>query len=105
MIKNPKAKGSQREHKSIKLLEAVGYSCTRAAASLGVFDIIAVNSLGTRHIQVKSNKYPDPAERETMREMIPRLPINATVECWRWDDGARVPKIKLIQEFSGGAEK
>ena len=30
---NAKAKGTAREHRSIALLEAAGYQCTRAAAS------------------------------------------------------------------------
>jgi len=41
---NAKAKGSRNEHKSIKLLEAAGYRCTRAAASLGIFDIVAIGA-------------------------------------------------------------
>lgn len=37
---NAKRKGTRNEHRSIRLLEAGGYACTRAAASLGVWDII-----------------------------------------------------------------
>ena len=33
---NTKAKGNRNEHRSIALLEAAGYRCTRAAASLGI---------------------------------------------------------------------
>jgi len=43
---NNKAKGSRNERRSMALLEAAGYSCTRAAASLGVFDIIGISSTG-----------------------------------------------------------
>jgi Holliday junction resolvase len=39
---NAKAKGSRNERRSIRLLEAAGYACTRAAASLGAWDIIGV---------------------------------------------------------------
>lgn len=49
---NCKAKGSRNERKSIKLLESLGYNCTRAAASLGVFDIVAIS--GTDIITVSS---------------------------------------------------
>lgn len=41
---NTKAKGNRNEHRSIAILEAAGYRCTRAAASLGVFDIIGIGS-------------------------------------------------------------
>jgi hypothetical protein len=32
---NGKAKGTRNKHRSIRRLEAAGYACTRAAASLG----------------------------------------------------------------------
>ncbi len=32
---NAKRKGSRNKHRSMALLEAAGYQCTRAAASLG----------------------------------------------------------------------
>ncbi len=39
---NAKAKGTRNEHRSMRLLEAAGYHCTRSGASLGVFDIIGM---------------------------------------------------------------
>jgi hypothetical protein len=41
---NAKAKGTRNEHRSIRLLEAARYACTRAAASLGAWDIIGIDS-------------------------------------------------------------
>jgi hypothetical protein len=41
---NTKRKGNRNEHRSIALLEAAGYLCTRAAASLGVFDIVGIGT-------------------------------------------------------------
>ena len=41
---NSKAKGTRNEHRSIRLLEAAGYACTRAAASLGAWEIIGIGS-------------------------------------------------------------
>ena len=96
---NMKAKGSQRERKSRKLLEAAGYLVTRSAASLGEFDLIAVNQTGIRFIQVKSNCWPGPVEREAMKAAQLNLPQNSTVECWRWNDNAREPIIRCIEEF------
>jgi Holliday junction resolvase len=51
---NAKAKGTRAEHRSIRLLEAAGYACTRAAASLGVWDIIGVGSTDVVPVQVKT---------------------------------------------------
>ena len=97
---NPSAKkGVRNEHKAIKLLEASGYLCTRSAGSRGIFDLIAVNHYGIRFIQVKTNGWPGTVEREDMATAKINMPPNATVECWRWNDYARNPLIKTIEEF------
>ena len=46
------------EHRSIRLLEAAGYACTRAAASLGAWDIIGVGSTDFALVQVKTRDWP-----------------------------------------------
>ena len=94
-----KRKGSRQELKSIKLLEDAGHYCTKAGGSLGVFDIIALHKNGVRCIQVKSNCWPGPTERESMAATRCNIPDNATIECWRWNDYKRKPMIKLIEEF------
>ena len=96
---NVKAKGARLERKTIKLLESVDYQCVRSAASLGPFDIVATNRLGTRFIQVKANTWPRPEEREELLAAAGKLPPNSCVECWRWDDGKREPLIRQIEEF------
>jgi len=96
---NTKAKGTRTEHKVIKLIEAAGYQCIRSAASLGPFDVVATNRLGMRCIQVKCNAWPGPEEREDLRMAARRLPANALVECWRWNDNAREPIIKQLDEL------
>jgi Holliday junction resolvase len=40
-----KRKGTRNEHRTIRLLEAAGYSCTRSGGSLGVFDVVALAPL------------------------------------------------------------
>jgi Holliday junction resolvase len=89
---NAKRKGNRQEHRAMKILEAAGYSCTRAAASLGVFDIVAINGQGVRLIQVKSNRPPCPAERETI-ELFP-VPRGVSKEIWIFRDRQRTPTIK-----------
>lgn len=87
-----KAKGTRREHKTMRVLEALGYRCHRFAASLGEFDVVANSRTGSRYIQVKSNRWAGSVEAEAM-ELYP-LPPNATREVWRWDDHARQPRIR-----------
>lgn len=91
---NAKAKGNRQEHRAMKILEAAGYACTRAAASLGVFDIVAISGQGVRLIQVKSNRPPCPAEREAI-ELFP-VPPNASKEIWVFRDRQRAPIITAV---------
>ena len=91
---NTAAKGRRLEHKTIKLLESAGYRCTRAAASKGVWDIIAIGPVSIRLIQVKANGAPGPLEREQME--LFEAPPNVTKEYWVWVDKAREPIIKTL---------
>jgi len=43
---NTKGKGTRNEHRAIHPIAAAGFSCTRAAASLGMFDVIAIGRQG-----------------------------------------------------------
>jgi len=97
---NAKAKGARLERKTIKMLQSAGYQCIRSAASLGPFDIVAMNHLGIRCIQIKANDWPRPGEREDLRAAAIGLPPNARIECWRWNDGDRKPIIKLLDELN-----
>ena len=79
----------------MRILEAAGYHVTRAAGSLGMFDVVAINSQGMRLIQVKTNRDASPVERETIA-LFDGLPANATKEVWIFRDYAREPLIKTI---------
>jgi len=94
-----KRKGHRLERKTFAQLTAAGYLCIRSAASLGPFDIIAISPLGIRCIQVKANVWPGPQEREGLRMAALGLPSNARIECWRWNDRARQPLIKGLEEL------
>ena len=91
---NCKRKGTQREHKSMALLEAQGYKCTRAAASLGVFDIVAVGLFDIKLVQVKSNRWPDGKEMEEIAAF--RCPPNCVKMIHRWRDYQSEPDVKLV---------
>ena len=91
---NAKRKGNRNEHRAIRILESAGYSCTRAAASLGAFDIIAVGPAGVRLVQVKSNRWPSGAEMGVISLFA--VPPGCTREVWRFDDYARAPMIRTV---------
>lgn len=93
-VKNCKAKGTRNEHKSIRLLEAAGYACMRAGASLGVFDVICVGANDIVMVQCKSNRWAGLAEMETLKEF--KCPPNAKKLVHRWDDRARLPKVREV---------
>lgn len=91
---NAKRKGSRAEHRTMQLLEASGYSCTRAAASLGVFDIIGIGATDIVLVQVKSNQWPRSEEIEAIK--LFRAPANAKKLIHRWRDRVRLPDVKEL---------
>ena len=92
---NTKRKGSRNERRSMALLEAAGYSCTKSGASLGCFDIIAIGSTDIICCQVKSNR-PAPAhEMETMKNFV--CPPNCRKLLHIWMDRQRQPVVKEIK--------
>jgi hypothetical protein len=91
---NTKAKGSRQEHRSIELLEAAGYACTRAAASLGVFDIIGIGPTDVVLVQVKSRDWPGAAEMEFIRNFP--CPSFCRKIVHRWVDRKKLPDVKQL---------
>lgn len=94
MIKNAKAKGTANEHKTIRWLEELGYFTTRAAGSLGAYDIIAINDSCVLLVQVKSNCWPGPQEREAMNAVC--VPENGFRLMVRWNDYDRCPSVRFL---------
>ena len=93
---NAKGKGSRAEHRTMRVLEAAGYSCTRAAASLGMWDVIAIGPGDVRLCQVKAGKRPycSPLEREGLE--LFKVPHSVRKELWLWKDHARAPVIEVL---------
>lgn len=91
---NAKAKGTRNEHRSIRLLEAAGYACTRAAASLGAWDIIGIGRNDAVLLQVKTNAWPGSVEMETLRAFI--CPPNCKKLVHRWRDRQRLPDVREL---------
>ena len=91
---NAKRKGSRNEHRSMALLESAGYQCTRAAASLGAWDIVGIGSADVVLVQVKTRDWPGATETETLR-LFP-APPNARKLVHRWRDRQRVPDVREL---------
>lgn len=93
-VANRKAKGTHNEHRSIKILEAAGYRCTRSAASLGEWDIIGIGSTDVVLVQVKTRDWPGSVEMDTLRTFS--APTNTKKLIHRWRDRQRTPDVKEI---------
>lgn len=91
---NAKAKGTRNEHRSIVLLEAGGYRCTRSAASLGEWDIVGISSADMVLVQVKTRDWPGSVEMETLKEFP--APPNCRKLVHRWKDRQRQPDVREI---------
>ena len=90
-----KRKGTRAEHRAIRILEAGGYVCTKAGGSLGLFDVIAIDALSVRCVQVKSGRaYCSAIEREQLTLLA--VPANVTKEIWRFPDYCRAPIIERL---------
>ena len=91
---NAKAKGNRNERRSMTLLEAAGYSCTRSAGSLGVFDVIGISGTDFVLVQVKTNEWPRSAEMEGISLFT--APPNARKLVHRWRDRQRTPDVREV---------
>jgi Holliday junction resolvase len=91
---NAKRKGTRNEHRSMALLEAAGYRCTRAAASLGAWDLIGIGSRDMVLVQVKTRDFPGAVETEALRLFA--APPNCRKLIHRWRDRQRLPDLREL---------
>jgi Holliday junction resolvase len=91
---NAKAKGTRNEHRSMQLLETAGYSCTRAAASLGAWDVVAIGSQDVILLQIKTRDWPGSVEMETLKNFP--CPPNCKKLVHRWRDRQRLPDVREL---------
>jgi hypothetical protein len=74
------------------LLEAAGYQRTRAAASLGAWDLIGIGSMDVVLVQVKTCDWPGAVEMETLK-LFP-APANCRKLINRSRDRQRLPDVR-----------
>jgi Holliday junction resolvase len=89
-----KRKGSRNEHRTMALLEAAGYSCTRSGGSLGVFDVVGIGSTDVVLAQVKTRDWPGAVEMERLQSFP--CPLNCRRLIYRWRDRVRMPDVKEL---------
>lgn len=89
-----KRKGNRSEHKTMTLLEASGYRCTRSGASLGDWDVIGVGPTDVVLVQVKSNTGPRSLERMALLDF--KVPTNVKKLIHVWKDRKRLPNVEEL---------
>ena len=93
-MRSAKAKGARQERRTMALLEAAGYECTKAGGSLGAWDVIGISATDVVLVQVKSNAWPRSDEMETLKNF--RAPMNCRKLIHRWRDRQRIPDVKEL---------
>lgn len=91
---NRKGKGTRNEHRSKALLEAAGYRVTRAAASLGEWDLVGIGSTDFALVQVKTRDWPGTVEMEGLKGFP--VPLNCKKLVHRWRDYQRTPDVREL---------
>ncbi|MGH7966630.1 MAG: hypothetical protein ACRERD_33175 [Candidatus Binatia bacterium] len=78
----------------MQFLEASGYRCTRAAASLGAWDLIGIGSIDVVLVQCKTRDWPGSAEMEALKD-FPAPPWCRKL-VHRWKDRQRLPDVREL---------
>jgi hypothetical protein len=86
--------GTRAERRSMKVLEADGYVCTRSAGSRGVWDIIGIRRTDVVLVQVKTRRWPKAQELRRMRMF--ECPKGVRRLIHRWRPGRDDPDVRPI---------
>ena len=88
------AKGRRNEWRSMRLFEASGYRCIRAAGSHTEWDFVAIGPVDIVLCQVKTARNASPADREAMA-LYP-APANARKLIHIWMPRQREPRVVVV---------
>lgn len=94
MLKNPKAKGSRNERRTIEFLSSQGYRCCKSGGSLGVWDVIGVSHFDVVLVQVKTGRWPGTREMEAIRDFP--IPDGVRKLLHRWMPRKKDPESRWI---------
>jgi len=100
---NTRVKGRRNETRARDILLAAGYEVQMAPMPskwslqndlFGMWDLMAVNGVAIRFIQVKTNQTAPPEWREQAGLWV--CPPNCTKELWIFKDRVKEPIIKMM---------
>jgi len=86
--------GRRTEQRSVKLLEADGYVCTRSAGSRGTWDIIGIRSTDVVLVQVKTRRWPKSQELRRLGQF--QCPKGVRRIIHRWRAGQMEPDVRVV---------
>lgn len=87
-------RGTRAEMRSIAVLEADGYVCTRSPGSRGAWDIIGIRRTDVVLVQVKTRRWPKSAEMRRLREF--ECPRGVRRLIHRWRTGQAEPDVRAV---------
>ena len=90
-------KGASAEREVCKILNELGYHCTRSAGSKGMWDIVAIHPSHVRLIQVKVEGAMGPLELERIK--LYNAPICASKEVWTRRPGKTLEERWIVEYF------
>lgn len=100
---NARAKGRKNELRAKRILEAEGYTVEMSSPGqkfskqvdlYGLWDAIGVRRDSVRCVQVKTNRWASGKDTEAMRSW--ECPENFSREIWRFNDGSKIPQIRVL---------
>ena len=94
--RHAKRRGRYYEHRAKALLEGRGYLVTRAAGSLGVFDLIAIGDRDVKAVQVKGGQRPRLRGPERRALVALRVAPGVSKELWLFPVGAHAPHVEVL---------
>jgi|SRR5690606_1485865 len=92
-------RGRAKEYETIRLLEPLGFTCTRSASSQGLWDVVAVRADETRLIQTKYTKDAHFSEDDNC-QLLRELPVHPSVrkELWIFQYGKGLVEIRDLKQ-------
>jgi hypothetical protein len=72
----------------------MGYAVTRAAGSLGAWDLVGIGPADVVLVQVKTRDWPGAAEMEILKDF--KVPPGVRKLIHRWRDYQRLPDVKEL---------
>lgn len=86
--------GRRAEYRTMRVLEAAGYVCTRSASSKGMWDVVGVSAADIVLCQVKRGARPSPSSYAEFAEL--RVPANVRKLVHWWPNRQSLPDVREL---------